>query len=80
MKLTMRDGRVFEGTPVVIVQAMQALAFGVEGLSVDAYIDWVIENARRFEGVELVVASGSAGERAASLVEAMVAKGLASRG
>jgi len=79
MKLTMRDGRVFEGTPVEIIRAMQALAFGVEGLSVDAYIDWVIENARRFEGVELVAAGGSAEERAASLVEEMAEKGLASR-
>ena len=78
MKLTMRDGRVFEGTPVAIVQAMQALAFGVGDLSVDAYIDWVVENARRFEGVELVVAGGSGEERAASLVEETGAKGLAS--
>ena len=80
MKLTMRDGRVFEGTPVAIVRAMQALAFGVQDLSTDAYIDWIVENVRRFEGVELVVAGGSAEERAASLVEEMVGKGLASRG
>lgn len=79
MKLTMRDGRVFEGTPAEMVRAMQALAFGVEKLSIDAYIDWVVTNVRRFEGVELVVDGKSAEERAASLVEEMVENGLASR-
>ena len=80
MKLTMRDGRVFEGTPVAIVREMRALAFGVDGLSVEAYMDWIVENVRRFEGVELVVAGKSAEERAATLVAEMVGKGLASRG
>ena len=80
MKLRMRDGWVLEGTPVVIVRAMQALAFGVQDLSTDAYINWIVENVRRFEGVELVVAGGTAEERAASLVAEMVVNGLASRG
>ncbi|MCC6649381.1 MAG: hypothetical protein IT374_27900 [Polyangiaceae bacterium] len=75
----MRDGRVFQGTPLQIVQAMQAIAFGVEQLSVDRYIDWVVDNAQRFERVELKVPAGAPEERAAVLVEEMVAKGLASR-
>jgi hypothetical protein len=53
MKIVMRDGRVFQGTAVQIVQAMQSIAFGVETFTLDQYIDWVIDNARRFEGVEL---------------------------
>lgn len=79
MKILMRDGRVFQGTPLQIVQAMQAIAFGVEQLSLDRYVDWVIDNAQRFEGVELKVPAGTPDERAAALVDEMVAKGLASR-
>lgn len=78
MKIVMRDGRVFQGTAVQIVKAMQDIAFGVEQMSLDQYIDWVVQNARRFEEVELVVAGETAEERAKTLVEEMVAKGLAS--
>lgn len=78
MKIMMRDGRAFQGTPLQIVQAMQAIAFGVEQMSVDRYIDWVIDNARRFEGVELKVPEGTTDNRADALVAEMVATGLAS--
>jgi len=30
MKITRRDGRVFQGTPLQIVQSMQRIAFGVD--------------------------------------------------
>lgn len=79
MKILMRDGRVFQGTPLQIVQAMQAIAFGVDQLSLDRYIEWVVDNARRFEEVDLKVPEGSVEERATALVEEMVEKGLASR-
>ena len=79
MKITMRDGRVFQGTAMQIVQAMQDIAFGVEQMSLDQYIDWVVENARRFEEVELAATGATTEERAKALVEEMVARGLASR-
>jgi hypothetical protein len=79
MKIVMRDGRVFQGTAVQIVKAMQDIAFGVEQMSLDQYIDWVVQNARRFEDVELVVVGETAEERAKTLVDEMVAKGLAER-
>ena len=79
MKLLMRDGRVFQGTPLQIVQAMHAIAFGVDQLALDRSIDWDVDTARRFEEVDLKVPEGSVEERAAVLVEEMVAKGLASR-
>ena len=79
MKIVIRDGRVFEGTALEIVKAMQDIAFGVEQLSLDEYIDWVVENARKFEGVELVALGATVEERATALVEEMVAKGLAAR-
>ena len=34
MKIVMRDGRVFQGTALQIVKAMQDIAFGVEDFTV----------------------------------------------
>ena len=79
MKIVMRDGRVFQGTEVQIVKAMQDIAFGVDQMTLDQYIDWVIENARRFEEVELRADGTTTDDRAKALVEDMVAKGLATR-
>ena len=71
MKIVMRDNRVFEGTPLQIVRAMQARAFGVEGLSVRQYIEWVAANARKFEAVELVIQGETEDELAAAFVAEM---------
>jgi hypothetical protein len=79
MKIVMRDGRVFQGTALQIVKAMQDIAFGVEQMTLDQYIDWVVQNAQRFEEVELTVAGETTEERAEALVGEMLAKGLASR-
>ena len=72
MKIRMRDDRVFKGTPLQIVRAMQDIAFGVQDLSVRAYIEWVAENARKFEGVELAIKGDTDDELAASLVNGMI--------
>lgn len=79
MTIVMRDGRVFQGTAEQIVRAMQDIAFGAAGMSLDQYIDWVIENARRFENVELTAEGATTHARATSLVEDMIDRGLASR-
>ena len=79
MKIVMRDGRVFQGTAMQIVKAMQDIAFGVGQMSLDQYIDWVVDNARRFEEVELAVTGETTEQRAKALVEEMVTKGLAAR-
>ena len=79
MKIVMRDGRVFQGTALQIVKAMQDIAFGVEQMTLDQYIDWVVDNAQRFEEVELAVEGEATEERAKALVEEMVAKRLAQR-
>ena len=49
-----------------------------EDVSLDGYIDWVVDNAQRFEGVELRSEGSTTEERAQSLVEDMIGKGLAS--
>jgi hypothetical protein len=77
MKIVMRDGRVFQGTALQIVKSMQDIAFGVEQMTLDQYIDWVVDNARRFEEVELTVAGETSEERAKALVAEMVRAGLA---
>lgn len=79
MKIVMRDGRVFQGTALQIVKAMQDIAFGVEQMTLDQYIDWVVDNARRFEEVELAANGATTEERAKELIEEMVRAGLAVR-
>lgn len=79
MKIVMRDGRVFQGTALQIVRAMQDIAFGVADFSVPRYIDWVVSNAQRLEEIELHVEGATDEERAASLVSAMLDAGLAQR-
>ena len=79
MKIVMRDGRGFEGTPVQIVEAMKSIAFGVESLSLAEYVGWVAQDALSYEGVELVVGGDSDADRCDSLVFGMIARGLAVR-
>ena len=80
MRIVTRDERVLEGTPLQIVRAMKGMAFGVEGLTMRQYIEWVVANAERFEGVVLKVEGGTDEELVASLVAEMLRTGLARRG
>ncbi|MCP3104235.1 hypothetical protein LZ198_35770 [Myxococcus sp. K15C18031901] len=80
MVITIRDERVFQGTPVQIVRAMQDIAFGVERLSLSEYIDWVVANALRIESIALRVQGTTDEEKAASLVDEMLREGMATRG
>lgn len=77
MRITMRDGRVFDGSPVEIVEQMQQLAFGWDDRPVLEYVDWVVGQLARFEGVEVHVAGGSVEAVCAALVEEMVRVGVA---
>jgi hypothetical protein len=79
MRIVMRDGRAFEGTPLQIVKAMQDIAFNVDKMTLDQYMDWVVDNARRFENVELAVTGATSEQRATALVEEMIRTGLARR-
>lgn len=72
-----RDGRVFEGTPKQIVEAMQYIAFGQENRSLGEYMDWLVDQVQRLEAIELEVAGETDEERAAALVRAMMGAGLA---
>src|SRR5690606_7592787 len=80
MKIVMRDGRVFQGTALQIVKAMQDIAFGVEDFTVPKYIGWVVANARKFEEVELDVKGETDEELAAPLIAEMLRTGLTAKG
>ena len=71
------DGRVLQGTPKQIVEAMQSIAFGQEGRPLGVYIDWAVEQGQRMEGIDLVVEGETAEEKAVSLVQALLGAGLA---
>ena len=73
------DGRVLQGTPKQIVEAMRSIAFGQEDRTLGEYIDWAAEMASSMMGVELTVLGETDEEKAASLVEAMLEAGLAEK-
>ena len=79
MKIRMRDDRLFQGTPLQIVRAMQDIAFGVEDFTVRQYVEWVAANALKFEDVELAVKGDTDEELARSLVDEMIRTGLTAR-
>lgn len=79
MTILMNDDRCFEGTPLQIVRAMQAIAFGVQDLAVPDYIEWVADNVLKFDGVALTLTGVTDAERAAAFVDEMIRTGLARR-
>jgi hypothetical protein len=79
MRIRMKDGRVFQGTALQIVRAMQDVAFGVDAFTVPEYIDWVAKNAGDFEGEALDVTGGTDEQKADSLVRELLRVGLAQK-
>jgi hypothetical protein len=80
MKIVMNDDRVFRGTPLQIVRAMQGISFGAAGLTMPQYVESVVEDAQRFEGVALAASGNTDAELAASLIAEIILTGLARRG
>jgi predicted P-loop ATPase len=79
MKIVLNDDREFQGTPLQIVHAMQNIAFGGDGLTARRYIESVVDDAQRFEGIALRVTGNTDSDLAASLINEMVRTGLARR-
>ncbi len=75
----LRDGRVFQGTPKQIVEAMQYIAFGQENRTLGEYIDWLVDQVQRLESIDLKVEGETDEDKAASLVQAMMGSGLAEK-
>lgn len=76
--ITLKDGRTYTGTPLQILRHMKQLAFN-GGQTIDEYIDYVVENTLRYEGIDLKVTGSTEEERAASLIDEMLRVGLAKR-
>lgn len=77
--ITLPDGRTFQGSALEIVGAMRALCFAPSS-SVRDYMDWLVGNTRRWQGLTLGVTGDTDAERAASLVDELLRAGLARRG
>jgi hypothetical protein len=75
----MADGRVLEGTAKQIAEAMHALAFGQENRTLSEYIDWAVDQARRMNEIDMQVEGDTHGEKAKSLLRAMLEAGLAEK-
>ena len=73
------DGRVLQGTPKQIIEAMQSIAFGQDNRTLSEYIDWIVDQVQRMEGIGLEVTGETGGEKASSLVHAMIGAGLAEK-
>jgi hypothetical protein len=80
MKIVMRDGRVFQGTAIQIVKVMQDIAFGVDDFTVPKYIEWVVANTLKFEGIALAVTGESNEDLAKSLIGELLRVGLTRKG
>ncbi len=78
-RLMIADGRVLEGTAKQIAEAMHALAFGQDHRTLSEYIDWAVDQARRLNDLDLTVEGDTDDAKAASLVRAMLAAGLAEK-
>ena len=80
MKIVMRDDRLFQGTALQIVKAMQDIALGVDDFTVPEYVAWVAANAKKFENVEFKLTGKTDAELAASLVREMLRTSLTRKG
>lgn len=79
MKIRVQDGRVFEGTPMQIVQSMKSIALGAPPMTLGEYIDWVAARAGSIEGAPLVIRGRNDHERCERLVSRLLELGLAER-
>ena len=76
-RVVLQDGRSFEGTPLQILTQMKRIAFFVEEMDITEYIDWVALNVGDLHGSVIDVRGESAEERASSLLDALIARGMA---
>lgn len=76
MKIMLRDGLEYEGTPLEIVKAMKGMAFDCGRMSVSEYVDWAAGNVKKFELVTIDVGGDTEVAKAEALVKAMLAHDL----
>lgn len=75
----LRDARIYEGSPEEILRQMQRVEPGVARLSFGDYLAHRRDDAWHHFGVRLAMEGETDAERAASLVEALIAADLVRR-
>lgn len=75
----LNDGRVFQGTPMQIVEAMHYRAFGQESRTLSEYIDFMLEQISRMNELALTADGETDEEKANAFVDAILEAGLARR-
>ena len=50
------DKRVYEGSPIEIIEQMKYLAWGWESKPVDEYIEWMISQLKTYNEIEITIA------------------------
>ena len=77
MRIELRGGERFSGSPLKIVARMKGSTMFSDVKTIREYVDMVLRNAKMVEGVELAVKGNTDDELARSLIGELVARGLA---
>lgn len=71
------DHRTHEGTPLEIIEQMKYLAWNMEDKSTDDYINWMVEQLRKFSGIKMIIKGETIESRAKRLIESLLEHGAA---
>ena len=77
MRIELRDGEKFNGSPMKIVAQMKGSTMFSDVKTIREYVDMVLRNAKMVENVELTVKGNTDEELARSLVSELIERGLA---
>ncbi|OQA86275.1 MAG: hypothetical protein BWY28_02420 [bacterium ADurb.Bin236] len=77
MRIELRDGEKFSGSPLKIVTQMKGSTMFSDVKTIREYVDMVLRNAKMVENVELTVKGNTDEELARSLVSELIERGLA---
>ena len=77
MRIELRDGERFNGSPLKIVTQMKGSTMFSDVKTIREYVDMVLRNAKMVENVELTVKGNTDEELARSLVSELIERGLA---
>ena len=77
MRIELRDGEKFSGSPMKIVTQMKGSTMFSDVKTIREYVDMVLRNAKMVENIELTVKGNTDDELARSLVSELIEGGLA---
>ena len=77
MRIELRDGEKFNGSPMKIVIQMKGSTMFSDVKTIREYVDMLLRNAKMVENVELTVKGNTDEELARSLVSELLERGLA---